>query len=108
MLLLLLAAISVKPVLDEPPRITGNCRPARVHFTGRIASTGAGAVRYAWARSDKPSTATFTLNFDKPSSLPVTYDWILQGPAEGWVVLHVISPESAHSDKVKFRVSCGK
>jgi hypothetical protein len=45
--------------------------------------------------------------FEKPGSLPVTYDWILQGPAEGWVVLHVISPQSAHSDKVKFHVKCG-
>jgi hypothetical protein len=107
MLPLLLAAISVTPVLDDPPRVTGNCHPARVHFTGRITSTGAGAVRYAWVRSDKPSTATFTLTFDKAGSLPVTYDWLLQGPGDGWVVLHVISPQSAHSDKVKFQVKCG-
>jgi hypothetical protein len=106
MLPLLLAAISVKPVLDYPPRITGNCHPARVHFTGHITSSGPGPVRYAWVRSDKPSTSTFLLNFEKAGSLPVTYDWFLPGPADGWVVLHVISPESAHSEKVEFHVPC--
>jgi hypothetical protein len=108
MLPLLLAALSVTAALDDPPRITGHCHPSRVHFTGRITATGAGAVRYAWVRSDKPSTATFPLKFDKPGSLPVTYDWIVQGPAHGWVVLHVISPESVHSEKVKFEVNCGR
>jgi hypothetical protein len=108
MLALLLAAISVKPVLDYPPKITGNCHPARVHFTGRITSTGAARVRYAWVRNDKPSSSTFVLTFDKPGTLPVTYDWLMQGPADGWVVLQVISPESAHSEKVEFHVPCGK
>jgi hypothetical protein len=103
---LLLAAASVKPALDSPPKITGNCHPARVHFTGRITSTGAGAVRYTWVRSDKPSTATFTMSFDKAGSLPVTYDWLLTGPADGWVVLHVLTPEDEHSDKVHFHVTC--
>jgi len=106
MLSFLLAAISVKAVLDYPPRITGNCHPARVHFTGRITSSGAAAVRYAWVRNDRPSTATFVLNFDKPGSLPVTYDWIMTGPADGWVALQVISPESTNSGKVEFHVSC--
>ena len=92
--------------LLNKPTITGNCHPARVHFTGRVTSPSAGAVRYAWARSDRPSTATFTLNFDKPGSLPVTYDWLMPGPTDGWVVLHVISPESQHSDKIHFHVPC--
>jgi len=35
MLPLLLAAFAVKPTLDHLPTITGNCNPARVHFTGR-------------------------------------------------------------------------
>ncbi len=108
MLPLLLAAISVKPILDYPPKITGNCHPSRVHFTGRITSTGAGTVHYAWARNDRPSTATFTMTFEKAGSLPVTYDWLMPGPADGWVVLQVITPESAHSDKVQFHVSCRK
>ena len=77
---LLLAALAVKLTLDHPPVISGNCNPARVHFT----------------------------SFSKAESLPVTYDWLLKGPADGWVVLHVISPQAVHSDKVRFQVTCGK
>ena len=106
MLLLLLAALAVKPTLDHPPVVTGNCHPARVHFTGHIAADALGPVKYAWARSDKPSTATFTLNFTAPGSLPVTYDWLLTGPADGWVVLQVIAPERADSGMVRFSVKC--
>ena len=38
MLPLLLAAFAVKPSLDHPPAITGNCNPARVRFTGHISA----------------------------------------------------------------------
>jgi hypothetical protein len=105
-LLLLLAALAVKPTLDRPPAITGNCRPARVHFTGHIAADAPGPVKYTWVRSEKPSTATFTLTFTAPGTLPVTYDWLLKGPADGWVVLQVIAPERANSGMVRFHVKC--
>ena len=108
MLPLLLAALALKPTLDHPPVITGNCNPERVHFTGHITADAPGPVKYTWVRSDKPSTATFTLNFTAPGSLPVTYDWLLKGPADGWVVLQVILPEKANSGKVRFQVKCGK
>ena len=104
--LLLAAAAAVTPTVDSKPEISGNCHPSRVHFTGRIAATVPGMVRYAWIRSDKPSTATFTLKFDAAGSVPVTYDWIVQGPASGWVVLHVIAPEDVHTDRIKFEVKC--
>lgn len=106
MLPLLLAALALKPTLDSPPVITGNCHPARVHFTGHIRADSAGLVKYTWVRSDQPSTATFILDFPAPGSLPVTYDWLLKGPAEGWVVLAVISPDTVHSEKVRFYVKC--
>jgi hypothetical protein len=105
---LLLAAFALKPTLDHPPAITGNCNPARVHFTGHIRADAPGPVKYTWVRSDKPSTATFTLSFTGPGSLPVTYDWLLKGPAHGWVVLQVVSPEAANSGMVHFQVKCGK
>jgi hypothetical protein len=104
----LLAALAVTPTLDRAPAITGNCNPARVHFTGRIAANAAVPVKYTWVRSDKPSTATFTLDFTAPGSLPVTYDWLLKGPADGWVVLQVISPDPSKSDMVRFHIKCGK
>jgi hypothetical protein len=97
MLPLLLTALAVKPTVDRPPVITGNCNPARVHFTGHISADAAGPVKYTWVRSDKPSTATFTLDFPKPGSLPVTYDWLL-----------IVSPETANSGKVRFEVKCAK
>ena len=106
MILLLLAALAVKPTLDRPPAITGNCHLARVHFTGHIAADAPGPVKYTWVRSDKPSNASFTLDFTAAGSLPVTYDWLLNGPADGWVVLQAIAPESANSGKVRFHVKC--
>ena len=108
MLPFLLAVFALKATLDQPPAITGNCHPARVHFTGHITADAPGPARYTWVRSDKPSTATFTLNFTKPGSLPVTYDWLLKGPADGWVVLAVIAPNAANSGKVRFQVKCAK
>ncbi|HTS63336.1 MAG TPA: hypothetical protein VMH28_15020 [Candidatus Acidoferrales bacterium] len=102
----LVAALAIKAVLSSKAMITGGCRPARVHFTGSISSETAGPVRYTWVRSDKPSNNTFTLDFDKPGSRPVTYDWLFPGPGDGWVVLQVVSPEKVHSEKVRFEVSC--
>jgi hypothetical protein len=106
--MLLSALLAIKAVVSTPPRISGNCDPARVHFTGRISNDSTGPVRYTWVRSDQPSASTFTLQFDKPGSLPVTYDWLLKGPADGWVVLQVLSPEKVHSEKVRFDVTCKK
>ena len=105
MLAALLVSQAVKASVSVPV-ITGNCSPSRVHFAGRIESSAAGALKYSWVRSDKPSSATFDLKFDAPGSLPVTYDWILKGPAEGWVVLQVISPEKVNSGKIRFELKC--
>jgi hypothetical protein len=105
-LAMLMAALALKATVEHPPAITGNCHPARVHFTGRISADAAGPVKYTWVRSDKPSTATFTLSFAGPGSLPVTYDWLLTGPADGWVVLQAITPEKTNSGMVRFHVKC--
>ena len=102
---LLVAALAVKATVTAPA-ITGNCHPSRVHFTGHIRADAAGPVKYTWVRSDKPSAASFTLNFTAPGELPVSYDWLLKGPADGWVVLQVISPEKVNSGKIRFDVTC--
>ena len=102
------ALLALKVTLSAPPEITGNCNPTRVHFTGRISSDGAGPVRYVWVRSDKPSSGTLTLQFDKPGSAPVTYDWLLRQNLDGWVELQVLSPERARSERVRFQVNCRK
>jgi hypothetical protein len=100
------AFLSLKAVVDHNPTVSGNCSPSRVHFTGRITTDAAGPVRYTWVRSRDRSSATFVLNFDKPGTLPVTYDWLVHGPTDGWVVLQVVSPLAVHSEKVRFDVSC--
>ncbi|MEO8597737.1 MAG: hypothetical protein ABI759_30735 [Candidatus Solibacter sp.] len=105
MLAPLLISLAIKATVAAPA-ITGNCSPARVHFAGRIESSAAGPVKFTWVRSDKPSTATFDLTFTAPGALPVTYDWMLKGPAEGWVVLQVISPDKVNSGKIRFEVKC--
>jgi hypothetical protein len=104
--MLLALALAIKISIPVSPEITGPCDRTRVHFAARISNDNVGLVRYTWVRSDKPSNNTFTLRFEKPGSLPVTYDWLLQGPAKGWVVLQVISPKESHSEKMHFDVTC--
>ena len=53
-------------------------------------------------------TCALPIYFTAPGSLPVTYDWLLKGPAGGWVVLQVISPEKADSGMVRFQVKCAR
>jgi hypothetical protein len=103
---LIAASLAIKIALSAPTIFPGNCNPARVHLAGQITSDAVGPVRYTWVRSEKPTNRTFTLQFDKPGSLPVAYDWLLKGPAEGWIVLHVIAPQDVHSEKVRFEVTC--
>jgi hypothetical protein len=98
--------LSLVKAAVSAPAITGNCNPSRVHFAGHIESSAAGAEKYTWVRGDKPSSATFDMNFTAPGSLPVSYDWMLKGPAEGWVVLQVISPEKVNSGKIRFELKC--
>ena len=85
MLPALLASLALKATLDHPPVITGNCNPARVHFAGHIIADAPGPVKYTWVRSDKPSTATFTLTFDEAGSLPVLTSGFSRGRrTAGW------------------------
>jgi hypothetical protein len=42
-------------LLDPQPSVSGGC-PAKVHFTGRIRTTGPLDVKYQWLRSDGAKT----------------------------------------------------
>ncbi len=101
---LLLAAVIA--VLDPSPAVSGNCNPTRVHFSGRIHSDGPGRVTYTWTRFNHPASRTFTLDFDKPGTLPVTYDLLLHKSEEGTVMLRVVLPQQSDSAKVRFHVTC--
>ena len=83
MLPLLLAALAVKPTLDLVRQPSPATAIRACISPGVSAPTAPAPVKYTWVRSDKPSTATFTLSFTKAESLPVTYDWLLKGPADG-------------------------
>jgi hypothetical protein len=104
--LYLLTMAAVTAVLDPVPAVTGNCNPTRVHFTGRISSEIAGKVTYTWLRLNKPAGQALTVNFDKPGSVPVTYDLLIRKPEEGEVLLRVVLPQQHDSARVKYRVTC--
>jgi len=92
--------------LDEQPAISGGC-PAKVHFTGRIATTGPLSVTYQWLRSDGSHTE-HTLNFGKAMEKPIATDWTLSGKYNGWMQLVILSPAKLQTIKAHFSVNCGK
>jgi len=96
----------VSLTLDSPPAITGSCNPTRVHFTGHITSDAPGRVTYTWVRPNHPVARTQSLTFEKPGTLPVTYDVLLRKSEQGWVMLRVVLPEQKDSPKVQFQVKC--
>lgn len=105
-MLALLTLAAVTAVLDPPPVMTGNCSPTRVHFTGHITSDIAGKVTYTWMRPNKPAGQAFTVNFEKPGSVPVSYDLMIRKPEEGFVMLRVVLPQQSDSARVQYRVTC--
>jgi hypothetical protein len=100
-----LLPLAIAVALTAPPAISGNCNPTRVHFTGTITSDSPTRVTYTWVRPNQPSR-TYTLDFPKAGTLPVTYDVLLRKRDQGWVMLRVILPEKVESDKVKYQVEC--
>lgn len=94
--------------VDPAPVISGNCKPSRIHFTGRLRASAPGQVIYTWTRSDKAASPTQTLTFEKSGSIAVTYDWLFKGTGKGWAALKILSPAQAESRKAEFQVNCGK
>lgn len=93
--------------LDAPPFISGSCQAGtRVHFTGRINATGPLVVTYEWLRSDHASSPVRTLRFTRRGPLTITNNWVVRGPASGWMAFRILSPTQIESRKVEFRVNC--
>jgi len=101
-----LLPLAIAVALTAPPAISGNCNPTRVHFTGSISSDAPAKVTYTWIRPNTPAARTYTLDFPKAGTLPVTYDLLLRKHEQGWVMLRVILPEKTDSAKVKYQVEC--
>jgi hypothetical protein len=92
--------------LDPQPESRGGC-PARLHFTGRIRSTGPMEVEYQWLRSDGAHTE-HTLRFPRAATLPVSTNWQLGGRYNGWMQLVILSPRHMQTAKATFSVNCGR
>jgi hypothetical protein len=97
---------TITAVLDPNPTLSGNCNPTQVHFTGRISSDTAGQVTYSWNRLNHPAGRTFTVNFEKPGTLPVSLDLFIRKSEEGSVALRLVLPKTGESSKVKYKVAC--
>jgi len=92
--------------LDSQPEISGSC-PARLHFTGRIRSTGPMEVEYQWMRSDGSHTE-HTLRFPRATTLPVATNWNLNTRYNGWMQLVILAPARMQTAKATFSVNCGR
>jgi hypothetical protein len=92
--------------LDPQPAISGGC-PAKVHFTGRIQTTGPLQVEYQWLRSDGSHTE-HTLMFERAATRPISTDWSISKNYSGWMQLVILSPEKMQTIKANFSVNCGK
>ena len=92
--------------LDPQPAISGGC-PAKVHFTGRIGTTGPLEVTYQWLRSDGAHT-NHTLVFDRKAEKPISTDWSLDKNYTGWIQLVILTPSRMQTVKANFSVNCGK
>jgi hypothetical protein len=92
----------------DPPQMIGHCNPTRVHFTGRINATGPLVVTYTWERSDHAQSPIRTLRFNRSGPLPISNDWSFKNSASGWMAFKILSPQQLESNKVSFRVDCGR
>jgi hypothetical protein len=92
--------------LDSQPAISGGC-PAKVHFTGRIRTTGPLEVTYQWLRSDGSHTE-HTLIFNRAGTRGISTDWSLSKDYSGWMQLVILSPRRMQTAKAAFSVNCGR
>lgn len=85
---------------------TGAC-PARVHFSGGIATRQPGTVRYQWVRSDGAKSGVSTVTFSGPGKdNALGYVWQIDRNYRGWVGLAIVEPSGAPMKKISFSVSC--
>ena len=92
--------------LDPQPAISGGC-PAKVHFTGRIATDGPLEVTYQWLRSDGAHTE-HTLNFTRATTQGISTDWTISKNYQGTMQLVILAPRRMQTAKAAFSVNCGK
>jgi hypothetical protein len=96
--------ISLK-LFAEPSSYKGEC-PAKITFKGRIIATEPCQVQYHFIRSDGASSPAKEETFEKAGWKDVSMTWTIGKDYSGWVVLKVISPQPAESEKAHFKITC--
>ena len=84
-----------------------------VTFGGSLTTNGPATVKYTFTRSDGATAPTYTLQFKKAGTQPVSTSWTLGDaktlPAyEGWQAIKILSPnvlESSH-ETGRFSLTC--
>ena len=92
--------------LDPQPAISGGC-PAKVHFTGRIETTGPLEVTYQWLRSDGSHTE-HTIRLPRKAERDISTDWTISKNYSGWMQLVILTPARMQTAKSSFSVHCGR
>jgi len=92
--------------LDPQPGISGGC-PAKVHFTGKIRTTGPLEVTYEWLRSDGSHTDR-TIDFRRATTEEIATDWSISKNFSGSMQLVILSPKRMQTAKANFSVNCGR
>ena len=96
----------------QPSSYQGKC-PTTFTFVGAIVTNGPATIAYRWERSDGATGTTQNLTFGAAGAQTVQTTWTLGGPGttfNGWVVIHVLAPNDAISDKTtaSFTLNCSK
>jgi len=94
--------------LDNPASYV--CGMNNFTFSGSITATKPGTVEYRWERSDGAVSATQKLEFKSAETQKLSYTWSLGGNFDGYLRLHVLSPNDITSSPaiVSFKQSCQK
>lgn len=96
------ATFQVTGVSTNVSPSSNSCGTDTFTFTGSISATAAGTVRYTWERSDGAWMAEKTLTFTGAGTQTVTDTWTLGSNYNGWVRLHVLSPNDMSSNMATF------
>ena len=100
-------------VSATPASHSGPC-PVEIKFTGKIALNKAGRATYKWVRSDGgiDTLAHPPVVFPAAGTQVVTTTWTLGAatpafqPFNGWMKLHVLTPQDKLSAPAKFTINC--
>lgn len=73
---------------------------------GMITATRAGTVAYTWERSDNAIPPVEYVTFEGPGTKTISGSWMLTGNYNGWMRLHVLSPNDLRSNQTTIVSTC--